>query len=350
MIASYVMALCQFRPEVAFDSDGRFAPEVLERNVSRYCDLIAKAAREHDAKLVAFPQFGLTGHSMKAGIDDWVEAGVTFPGPAIDRIAQAAKAAGVYVVLQGAERHPNFPGRYFLSAAVLKPDGEVGLAYRKHYTLSTRTSPIDVFDSFIEVFGEDGLFPVLDTPLGRIGLVIGAEVHWPEGIRSLALKGAEVILNPIAAVPALDYLHRPGAQSVRSVRAFENVVYLGVANLSGQVLADGAPASPPPEDLPVSQIFDFEGRVIGQAPSGIDVFALAEIDIEALRQARGRPAAHLVAEIQPAIHEDRSALPLWPKNAFSTHRVEGFEDLLRLEQEVLNRMRGDGRLIAATQP
>jgi predicted amidohydrolase len=329
----YVMALCQFAPKTAFLADGRLSREILDENITRCCELVRRAADEHQARLVVFPQFGLTGYAPGLSVDQWEAASLTLPGPETERLAEAARTAGAYVVVQAAERHPAFPGRYFLSAAILTPEGQLDLTYRKHYTLSTRTSPIDVLDRFVRTFGDAALYPVLDTPLGRLGVVIGAEPHWPEAGRALALRGAEVILNPIAAAPVLDYLQRPAAAFVRAVRAFENVAYFGVANI-------GLPgASAPP-----SQAYDYEGREIGQAPDGADGFALATIDIEALRAARRAPAANLVAEIQPDIHRGDLALALWPANTFAERRLETWDDIVALERQTLSRLEAAGRL------
>ena len=177
-----------------------------------------------------FPEFGLTGF---APVDNsaWVDASITFPGPHSDRLAAAARSANAFVLVQVAERHDAFPGRYFLSAALFTPQGEIGLVHRKHYTHSLRTSPVDVAERFSEVFGDEAWLPVLKTPIGNIGIVIAAEVHWPEITRALALQGAEIILNPIANLAGVDYLERKGAQFVRPVRAFENLAYLAMTNI-----------------------------------------------------------------------------------------------------------------------
>lgn len=315
-IAPYVLAACQPRTRTVFDESGRVDPERVGANVEEYRGLIARAAAEHGARLIVFPQFGLSGHAMVDN-DRWVDAALDFSGEEMRRIGEAARAANAHVVVQAAERHPAFPGRYFLSAALIRPDGEVGLVYRKHYTLSLRTSPIDVHDRFVAAFGADAFFPVADTPLGRIGLTIGAEPHWPEVTRSLALHGAEVIVNPIAMTAKIDYLERAGADHVRGVRAFENMVYFVTANIGGVATA------------PPSEVHDYEGQVIAHGTG--DRFTLATIDIERLRAARATPGAHLIAQIQPAIHPRADTLPLWPANALADAPPAGFGDCLAIE-------------------
>ncbi|MBH0114108.1 hypothetical protein I5E68_14280 [Novosphingobium sp. YJ-S2-02] len=330
----YTLALCRPPTMSVFDQTGWPRREVLDANIAIMADHVRQAAEEHGARLVVFPQFALTGYSP-LGPEAWAGACVRFPGPEMERLGEAARKAGAYVAVQVAEAHDAFPGRYFLSTAILTPDGGIGLAYRKNYSLSVRTSPVDVFDRFVETFGHDAFLPVLDTELGCLGVTIGAEPHWPEPIRAMALKGAEVILNPIAALQGIDYLERPGADIVRPVRAFENVAYFATSNIAGGAVA--------------SQAWDYEGRAIGESArssqdsAGHPVFTLARIDIAALRAARMRPAGNLLVNIQPQIQEDPRALPLWPSNTFPEAQPEGFDALIEMEQRVWRGLVARGR-------
>lgn len=326
-VAPYVLATCCPNTQTVFDESGAVRADLVAANVDEHCAQIAQAARDHGARLIVFPEFSLSGYAM-VGPQSWHAAALAFPGPETARIAAAARAAGAYVVIQAAERHPAIPGRYFLSAAILTPQGEMGLVYRKHYALSLRTSPNDVHDSFVAAFGSDAFYPVLDTPLGRIGIVIGAEVHWPEATRSLVLKGAEILVNPVAA-PTIDYLYRAGANAVRGVRAFENVAYLAMANIGGG-------------DAPQSEVYDYHGAAIGVS-AGAGGGTVATIDLAALRHARAQIAANLVAQIQPAIHEDLRAMPLWPANAFADRAPHGFDELGAVERATWERMQAAGR-------
>ncbi|MBT0668259.1 hypothetical protein HT136_07750 [Novosphingobium profundi] len=325
-VAPYTLALCRPATGSVFGADGMPIAGALEANIAIAADCIARAAGDHGASLVVFPQFAMTGYTP-LGPEAWLGASVTFPGPEMERLGEAARKAGVYAVIQIAEKHAAFPGRYFFSVAILTPAGDIGLAYRKNYSLSLRTSPVDVYDRFVETFGHEAFLPVLDTPLGGLGVTIGAEPHWPEPIRAMALKGAEVILNPIAAMQGIDYLNRPGADLCRPVRAFENAVYFGMANI-----AQGA--------LP-SQAWDHTGRAIGEAVS--EEFHLSTIDIEALRRARSQPAGNLLAGMLPQIEEDRRDLPLWPSNAFGDAPPAGFEAMIAVETRVREGLQALGR-------
>ncbi|MBU2878987.1 MULTISPECIES: nitrilase-related carbon-nitrogen hydrolase [Aliiglaciecola] len=312
----YVMAMCRPAIKPVFNSSNKVQQEILDENLTLCCDHISRASAEHNARLIVFPEFTFTGYGPLTNAD-WVEAGVTFPGPETDRFAEAAQKANAYVVVQAVERHDAFPGRYFLSAIIITPAGDIGLKYRKNYTISLRTSPIDVYDQYIAEFGVDAFFPVLDTPLGVLALSIGAEPHWPEAIRELSLRGAEVVLNPVGSLFGVDYMKRPGAELVRGTRAFENMLYFGMTNIVGEQAAD-------------PQIFDFNGANIGEdANYGM---TLAEVDIEALRLARKQPGANFLAQIQTALHRELNDFPLWPKNTFPNGPTPGAEELLAVEK------------------
>lgn len=326
-IEPYTAAMCRPRTQSAYDADGRIMAEVLDANVANYCDCIERAAGEHEARLVAFPEFALTGYAAMDN-DGWVAGSLTFPGPEIDRIAAAARKAGVHALVQAPERHEALPGRYFLSAALVTPDGGIGLVHRKNYTLSLRTSPIELYERFVEAFGEDAFLPVLETPIGNFGVAIAAEVHWPEAIRSLALKGAEVVLNPIANQQGVDYLNRAGADHVRSVRAFENLVYLGMTNIAGG-------------EVP-SAVYDYNGASIGsEADDGL--FTLATIDIGKLRQMRATGGMNLLAQIQMPIHADPDLPVLWPPDFLADGPASDFDRLMEVEQAAWRRMCAAGR-------
>lgn len=325
-VQPYTVALCRPSAPSVFDAQGHVREGVLDHNIGLYCELIQHAADRFDARLIVFPQFGLTGF-ITLGSANWEGASMTFPGPELERIGRAAQRARAYVVVPASEKHEAFPGRYFISAAIMTPSGDLGLTYRKNYTISMRLSPVDVYSRFVELFGQNAFTPTLRTPLGTLGVVIGAEPHYPELTRALALRGAEVILNPIAA-PVLDYMGRPGADHVRAVRAFENVAYLASVNGVESAIA--------------SQAWDFAGRPIATSTDDAR-FTLAPIDIDALRKARSSPAANLLAQIQPQIADDPRTLPLWPSDAFAEHAPAGAEDLLAVEARVWQGLQALGR-------
>lgn len=327
--APYVMAMCQPQTKLAFADDGSLIPEILDENVEHFCDLIEQAARDHQVRLMAFPQFALTGYGAKTSTQHWVDASTPLPNAVTDKIGEAARKAKMWVVVQMSEALPEFPGRYFLSSVLISDEGKIAAIYRKHYSLSLRTSPIDVFDAYVAAYGKDSLFPVVQTPLGAIGMCIGAEVNWPEVVRTLTLKGAEILINPICAPTAsMDYIDRMASTLVRPVRAFENQLYIGMAN-----------SEPRSEGDTPSEIYDFNGDRVARAEYGA-IFTLATVDIEALRAARNRPHVNYVAQLQAAIHPELSEFPHWPTNAFPDQAPTSFQTLYDVETGIHEKLTG----------
>ena len=78
------------------------------------------------AKLVLFPEFCFQGYALKRSIDDWERAGVLMPGPETKALAAVARATGATIAGAAVERIPEFPGRFFMSAFVIGPDGGAG--------------------------------------------------------------------------------------------------------------------------------------------------------------------------------------------------------------------------------
>lgn len=322
-IEPYVMAACRVAPQTVF-VNGSARCELINANIDNCIKVAQRAADCHGARLIVFPQFGITGYAPVSP-DAWHDAALEFPGPELDRIGAAARRTGSWIAVQAPERHPAFPGRHFLSCAIVDPSGATVLVHRKSYSLSMRTSPIDVYSKFVEAFGEDSFFPVVETAIGRLGALIGAEVHWPEPCRSLTFKGADLIVNPIAASPLLDYMKRAGAQNVRSVRAFENMVYMGTANI------DGGPTAP------LSAIYDYKGADIGKAAALDDDLFLAEIDILALRAWREQPSANFLAQIQADTTVHPNANAHWPKDNWRNAAPSEFAEIAQVEADIWRR-------------
>jgi predicted amidohydrolase len=143
-------------------------------------------------------------------------------------------------------------------------------------------TPHDVLDRYIDVYGEDSLFPVATTAIGRLACIASEEILFPEVARCLAVRGAEVIVHSTSEASSPADTNKDVA---RRARAQENLVYVVSANSAG---IDGSPIPGASTDGK-SQIVDFDGRVLVQAGGGESMVANAEIDLPALRRARSRP-------------------------------------------------------------
>jgi predicted amidohydrolase len=340
LLATYNVTVIQptLRP-VYKGAEGTFRPECMRENVDHLCALVEQAGKEHEAKLVVFPEFCLQGFAARRSITDWERAGVLLPGKETAALAMVAKSTGVTIAGAAVERIPEFRGRYFMSGFLIGPEGtepedHVQLVYRKLYGLSAKTRPGDIHDTFVATFGRQSLFPVVDTPLGKIGCAIAGDVAMPEMVRALALRGAEVVLVPAAATyqaglpaPSGAANQRLDANSsqLRRVRAWENLVYLAFANIGPFIDGDGAVGT---ARVP-SEIIDYLGRVKARARTSEETMVTTRVDLEALRQHRADVRFNYLAQVQPALHAaEYASAKTCPLNGFEEHVPADEQDMV----------------------
>ena len=85
------------------------------------------------------------------------------------------------------------PGVYYNTAAVIDADGTYLGKHRKNHIPQVK----GFWEKFYFRPGNLG-YPVFDTAVGRIGVYICYERHFPEGWRALGLAGAQIVFNPSA--------------------------------------------------------------------------------------------------------------------------------------------------------
>ena len=131
-------------------------------------------------------------------------------GPTTKRMQDLAKQTGLVVVAPMYEVDEHASGIYYNTAAVIDADGTYLGKYRKTH--------IPHVAGFWEKFyfrpGNLG-YPVFETAVGKIGVYICYDRHFPEGARALGLNGAEIVLIPSATsrglsrVPVADRAGQP---------------------------------------------------------------------------------------------------------------------------------------------
>jgi len=235
-----------------------------------------------DARLVVLPEYFLTGFPMGDAIPAWRDkAALEIDGPEYEALGRIASDFDLYLAGNAYEADPNFPELYFQCCFILGPSGDVVLRYRRMISLSGPT-PYDVWDKYLDIYGLDGVFPVADTPIGRLAAIASEEILYPEIARCHAMRGAEVFVHPTseAGMPQ-DSIK----EIARRARALENLAYV-VSSNSGAL-----------EDIPIpaesttgmSKVVDYHGHVLAEAmPGGESMVANATIDLPALRDARRR--------------------------------------------------------------
>lgn len=265
------------------DADG------VARNLARVVELIEGAVWAYGnwgapVKLVCLPEFCLQGIPYYTR-GDLERNGVLLrvDGPELARLARVAEAQDVLIhcgtIL---EDDPAYPGLVFNTACVVGPQGLV-IRYRK----VNSWIPIETFASPHLVEGyADELFPVADTPLGRLACLTCYDALFPETYREVAAKGAEVVLLANALPgPWQTEQPTPWLTIVPQVRSLENAVVTVNVNQGGDLA--------PFQFNGGSGVFDWEGRIVAQTLQRGEQLVYARVDLAGLREWRERTAQHL---------------------------------------------------------
>jgi predicted amidohydrolase len=145
-------------------------------------------------ELIVVPELAVTGLPVdRERAEALAEA---IPGPTTKRLRHIAATAKVHLIAGMIERDAA-TDPLFNSALLIGPDGLVGLYRKLHLTAVDRAwaAPGDLS------------MPTFDTPLGRVGLLIGYDALFPEAARALAIAGADIIACPslVSWPPVLPY-------------------------------------------------------------------------------------------------------------------------------------------------
>jgi len=310
--------------------------EIIDANIDRAIAMIREACSgPTPPKLVVVPEFAFQGPPRSVPVSEWIERACTaMPGPITDRLSVLAREYGIFIAGNHFEVDPKWPDRYFNSSFCLDPKGEMILRYRRINTASW-TSPHDILETYRAAYGDEGIFPVADTELGRLAIFPCGEIAVPEISRMFMMRGAEVLLHPnnepLSAV----------ADAAKICRAAENMCYLVSANVAGtagfsDTLTGGH-----------SQIVDFTGTRLALAETAEETTACsAMIDIGALQAARRDTgmANALMRSRWEMYRAAYQAADYYPANALAEHPVETVRDFSQIHQTALANLEAAGVL------
>lgn len=165
------------------------------------------------ADLLVLPELCTTGYAFVSKRETR-ELAETVNGHSVAILKKLAKVNRINLVAGFAESHG---GKVYNSAALIQPNGTVGI-YRKTH----------LFGSEKKWFapGNTG-FCVFIVGSVKVGLMICFDWIFPEAARTLALQGAQVICHPSNLV-------LPHCPAAMPVRALENRVFTVTANRTGR--------------------------------------------------------------------------------------------------------------------
>jgi N-carbamoylputrescine amidase len=220
------------------------------------------AAAAAGAELVCFSELAFEPfYPQRPAEPGFIELAETVPGPTVDAVAAKAAELGMVVVLNLYERSGS---RCFDTSPVIDANG----------ALLGRTRMVHITD--YPCFHERGYYapgdtgaPVYETGVGRIGVAICYDRHYPEYMRALALAGAELVLVPQAGAVGEwpDGLY----EGEMRVAAFHNGYFVALCNRVGQ--------EPCLTFAGESFVCAPDGTVIARSPQLEEHILLADLDL-----------------------------------------------------------------------
>ncbi len=153
-----------------------------ELNLERAIEFVVEAAKK-GADIVCLPELFYTGYHLNA--HDLQDIAEPVDGNMVNRLQKVASDNRVYII-GGYAESVKILGRMYNSAIFINDKGEVVGNMRKVYLWGEERLK----------FREGDKFPVFDTPLGKIGIMICYDAEFPEPMRIMALKGAEIVFVP----------------------------------------------------------------------------------------------------------------------------------------------------------
>lgn len=167
---------------------------------------LIKQASEKGAKIVVFPEafipayprglsFGtIIGSRTDEGRKDWYrywENSIPVPGEATELLGNAAREAGVYLIMGVIERDSEFSGgTLYCSVIFFSPDG---VLLGKHRKLKPTAAERIIWGE-----GDGSTLPVFDTPYGKIGALICWENYMPLARAAMYAQGVQLYIAPTA--------------------------------------------------------------------------------------------------------------------------------------------------------
>jgi len=205
----------------------------------------------------------------------------SIPGPSTETLGKLARELKIVIVASLFERRA--PGLYHNTAAVLSTEGEIAGLYRK---MHIPDDPL-YFEKYYFTPGDLG-FNSIETPHGRLGVLVCWDQWYPEGARIAALSGADVLVYPTAIGWHPAEKAQYGAaqldawRTIQRAHAIANGIYVAAVNRVGY-------EGPPEHGLEFwgsSFVADPFGQVIAQASCDQEEVLIAECDPHRMEEVR----------------------------------------------------------------
>ncbi len=230
-----------------------------------------KTAAEAGAVLIAFAELAFYRFlpQNQATPEDLKKA-EPIPGPTTEKFAQLAREYGVVAVLNTFESDG---ANTYDASPVIDADGSLlGVTRMVHIM-----DGLGFYEKGYYTPGDKMSF-VYDTKVGRVGVAICYDRHYPEYMRNLAIQGAELVVVPQAG--AMGEWPDGIFEGELQVASFQNGYFAALVNRVGKE-----------EKLHFSgesYVVDPFGKVIARAPQEEDFILYAECDMSQISSSPAR--------------------------------------------------------------
>jgi len=234
----------------------------------------ARQAAADGAKVMCFQELFYGPYFCQVQDPKYYDYAESVPGPTVERFRALAAELGMVLILPVYEQEQ--PGVLYNTAAVVDADGTYLGKYRKTHIPQVR----GFWEKFYFRPGNLG-YPIFDTAVGRIGVYICYDRHFPEGWRALGLAGATIVFNPSATSRGLSsYLWK----LEQPASAVANEYFIGAINRVGieSELGDD-------DFYGTSYFVDPEGKFVGDvADTREPELLVRDLDMDLLAEVRTR--------------------------------------------------------------
>jgi len=251
---------------------GKSVNVVKKAMIEKHVELIKQAAKK-GAQVVCLQELFYGPYFCAEQTTKWYDMTERIPdGPTTKMMQSLAKKHKMVIVVPMYEE--DMTGVYYNTASVIDADGTYLGKFRKIHIPHCNPG---FWEKFYFRPGNLGL-PVFETRVGKVGVYICYDRHFPEGWRALGLAGAEIVFNPSATVAGLsEYLwklEQPAA-------AANNIYYVGAINRPGMEKPWNIG-----EFYGTSYFANPRGQIIAEGSRSADDVVIADMDLGLIREVR----------------------------------------------------------------
>jgi nitrilase len=256
-------------------------------SVHKACALIAEAAKS-GAQLIAFPESFVPGFPVWAAVQApihnhdffrrFAAESIEVPGPEVQQLCECAREHDIVVSIGISERSPVSVGCLWNSNLLIGASGEILNHHRK--LMPT------FYEKLVWASGDGAGLRVLNTPIGKVGMLICGENTNPLARYALIAKGEQIHVSSYPPV----WPTRPSNQPGRYDLAAATKIRAGAHSFEGKLFNIVASAF---LDQPALDALHGVGRealeVLEQAPRGVSMVIgpSGEVIGDILREAEG---------------------------------------------------------------